>query len=52
VKKKAWGSPVEFMADPITDQKVLDENPKAMRTKMELMIMRIQVTRNCTNHAS
>ncbi|PSN36732.1 Oxygen-dependent coproporphyrinogen-III oxidase [Blattella germanica] len=32
----------EFMAEPITDVRTLSENPNSMRTKMELMIMRIQ----------
>ncbi|KAG0693425.1 Oxygen-dependent coproporphyrinogen-III oxidase [Chionoecetes opilio] len=31
-----------FMAAPVTDLKTLEENPTDMKTKMELMIMRIQ----------
>lgn len=33
-----------FMAKPITDIKKLSENPHDMKTKMELLIMRIQVS--------
>lgn len=33
-----------FMAKPITDTKKLSENPHDMKTKMELLIMRIQVS--------
>lgn len=34
----------EFMAKPITDIKKLSQNPNDMKTKMELLIMRIQVS--------
>ena len=30
------------MAEPLTDQETLEENKDDMKTKMELMIMRIQ----------
>lgn len=33
-----------FMAKPITDIKKLSQNPNDMKTKMELLIMRIQVS--------
>ena len=33
-----------FMAKPITDINKLQENPHDMKTKMELLIMRIQVS--------
>jgi len=33
-----------FMAKPITDIKKLSENPYDMKAKMELLIMRIQVS--------
>lgn len=33
-----------FMAKPITDIKKLSENPHDMKTKMELLVMRIQVS--------
>jgi hypothetical protein len=33
-----------FMAKPITDIKKLSENPHDMKTKMELLIMSIQVS--------
>lgn len=33
-----------FMAKPITDIKKLEANPHDMKTKMELLIMRIQVS--------
>lgn len=43
VKKKTWGqNEVVFMAEPVTDRKSLEENPSDMKTKMELLIMRIQ----------
>ena len=32
----------QFMAEPLTDQEKLEENKDDMKTKMELMIMRIQ----------
>ena len=32
----------QFMAEPLTDQETLEENRDDMKTKMELMIMRIQ----------
>ena len=32
----------QFMAEPLTDQETLEENKDDMKTKMELMIMRIQ----------
>lgn len=32
-----------FMAEPVTDTDKLNKNPDDMKTKMELMIMRIQV---------
>jgi uncharacterized protein YaeQ len=32
-----------FMAAPITDIKILSQNPNDMKTKMELLIMRMQV---------
>lgn len=32
-----------FMSDTVTDFKTLEENPDDMKTKMELMIMNIQV---------
>ena len=35
----------KFMAQPITDIKILDSNKNDMKTKMELMIMKIQVSR-------
>ena len=34
---------LKFMAQPITDLKTLEENQDDMKTKMELLIMRIQV---------
>lgn len=34
-----------FMADTVTDLKTLESRPEDMKTKMELMIMNIQV--NC-----
>lgn len=48
-KCKAEMAPVRidtsnFMAKPITDIKKLEENPHDMKTKMELLIMRIQVS--------
>ena len=38
-----WIDTSNFMAKPITDIKKLQENPHDMKTKMELLIMRIQV---------
>ena len=32
----------QFMAEPLTDQETLEENKDDMKTKMELMIMRVQ----------
>ena len=32
----------QFMCEPITDQETLEDNKDDMKTKMELMIMRIQ----------
>lgn len=44
MKSKVWSSnDVLFMAETITDRKTLDENSSDMKTKMELLIMRIQV---------
>lgn len=34
-----------FMAQPITDMKDLESNKNDMKTKMELMIMKIQVSK-------
>jgi hypothetical protein len=33
-----------FMAEPITDIKKLSQSPNDMKTKMELLILRIQVS--------
>ena len=35
-------TPAQFMAEPITDPEVLEENKDDMKTKMELMCMRVQ----------
>jgi hypothetical protein len=40
---KAWIDTSNFMAAPITDVKTLSQNPNDMKTKIELLIMRIQV---------
>lgn len=46
VKKKTWGSSdITFMAETVTERKFLDDNPSDMKTKMELLIMKIQVLR-------
>lgn len=34
-----------FMALPVTDMKVLESNKNDMKTKMELMIMKVQVSK-------
>lgn len=39
---RIWIDTSNFMAKPITDIKKLHENPHDMKTKMELLIMRIQ----------
>jgi hypothetical protein len=41
---KAMIDTSNFMAKPITDIKKLSENPHDMKAKMELLIMRIQVS--------
>jgi hypothetical protein len=40
---KAVFDTTNFMAKPITDTKKLSQYPNDMKTKMELLIMRIQV---------
>lgn len=40
---KAEIDTANFMAAPITDAKKLSQHPNDMKTKMELLIMRIQV---------
>lgn len=36
-----------FMAEPVTDRKCLEDNPNDMKTRMELMIMKIQADFCC-----
>ena len=40
LEKPAGGS--QFMAEPLTDQELLDATSDDMKTKMELMVMRVQ----------
>lgn len=40
---KAEIDTVNFMAAPITDIKKLSQNPNDMKTKMEILIMKMQV---------